>query len=352
MNRFVLYFFSLSLLFLNNIISQTDCKKNLKLAQDFYNAGEFENCIQTSNAALKDCFYNKKEKEDFYQLLIQSCLETDNLSEADFFAKKLLNSNPIYEVQENNYTEDYSRLIKKFNVHPLISIGVRNTALKPSFKTTKVFSVLLDNVDYKSPYTTSKTLLMYYGWVDYQFHKSTSLNAEFTALNIEYNRTFSKTDWEMYFKEKMSFFEVPLYLKKYFLTTKTIFPFASAGLSYLKISKSTAYAQISYKNESYLTGETTSYTSNLVDIDMISMRKQNSFLWLVGAGVGFRFKNFGLFIDGRYYGGINNLTKTSNRFSNSSLINDYFYIDNGVKLNKFEAGISICYTIKNLVKKK
>jgi len=347
--------YSISLLLLlslsHNLFSQSDCKGNLKQAQDFYSTGEFENCIQLINSALSNCFYTKKEKEDLYQLLIQSYLETDNLLEADIVTKKLLNNNPSYEVIETSCTEDYSRLLKKFSVHPLISIGIRNTALRPTFKTTKVFSVLLDKGNYSANYTTSKTLLMYYGWIEYQFKKNISLNTEFTGLNIEYNRNLSTDNWNMNFNETMTFFECPFYLKKYFITTKSIFPFASAGLSYLKLLKSNAKTQIEYSTESYLTGDRTLVSSSLSNIDMLSMRKQNSFSLLLGAGIGFRFKNFGIYLDARYYRGINNLTKTSNRFSNSSLINDYFYIDNSILLNKFEGGISILYTLKNLVKK-
>ncbi|MDX2174568.1 MAG: outer membrane beta-barrel protein [Bacteroidota bacterium] len=350
--RLISYIFLLFLLvFSHNLISQNDCKNNLKQAQDLYDGGEFDNCIHYSNSALANCLYSKKEKEDFYQLLIQSYLQTDNLVEADTYVKKLLNSNPNYEVPENNFTEDYSRLIKKYSVHPLFSIGLRNTVLSPSFKTTKVFSVLLDDVNYSAPYTTSKTLLMYYGWLEYEFTKNLSVNLEFTGLNIEYNRVLYKRDWDVTFKEKMTFFESPFYFKKYLFTTKTIFPYASVGMSYLKLLKSSADVQINYSNESYLTGEKSSFSRSMTDIDMLSLRKQNSFLWLIGGGVGFKFKNFGLFVDVRYYGGINNLTKTSNRFGNSSLINDYFYIDNSIKLNKFEGGISLSYTIKNLVKK-
>lgn len=351
MKHSIFYFLLISLLISKNNIAQSDCKKNIKQAEDFYTAGEFDNCIQLTTSALKNCFYSKKEKEDAYQLLIKCYLETDNIQEADKYAKKLLNNNPNYELKENNNFEDYNRLIKKFSVHPLLSIGLRNTALRPNFKTTKVFSVLLDGVDYNAPYVTTKTLLMYYGWIEFEFIKNLSLNAEFTGLNMEYERRFNKSNWNLSYNEKLSFLEIPFYLKKNFLTTKTIFPYASFGLSYLGLTKATANAQLDYETQSSITGEKQSTTIFENNINIISQRSKSNFLGLVGAGIGFRFKNFGLFIDVRYYKGINNLTQTSNRFNNNVLLNDYFYIDNSVVLNKFEGGICISYTLKNSVKK-
>jgi hypothetical protein len=36
---------------------------------------------------------------------------------------------------------------------------------------------------------------------------------------------------------------------------------------------------------------------------------------------------------------------------NQSLINDYFYVDNSIKLNQFELGVSISYALINSVKR-
>jgi hypothetical protein len=192
-------FFIFSLYITINSKAQTNCKQQLKQAEDFFNIGEFENCIQLLNTSLKNCSYTKKEQEVIYELLVKSNIETDNLLEVDYNTIKLFKTNPFYELKEDNNSEDFNRHIKKFSVLPMLSIGLRNTVSKPNFKTTKVFSVLLDGVDYAAPYITTKTLLLYYGWIEYQFKKNFSVNAEFTRLNFEYNRNFSKTNWEMNF---------------------------------------------------------------------------------------------------------------------------------------------------------
>jgi hypothetical protein len=83
----------------------------------------------------------------------------------------------------------------------------------------------------------------------------------------------------------------------------------------------------------------------------MSMRNKNTFEWLAGAGIGYKLKNIRMFLDVRYYRGINSFTNASNRYDVPFLQSDYYYIDNSVKMNKFEIGASISYTLKNSVKK-
>jgi hypothetical protein len=84
---------------------------------------------------------------------------------------------------------------------------------------------------------------------------------------------------------------------------------------------------------------------------MLEMRNKNTYEWLAGAGIGYKLKNLRLFLDIRYFGGINSFTNANKRLSNSSLVNDFYYVDNSVKLNQFEIGASISYTFINSVKR-
>jgi hypothetical protein len=84
---------------------------------------------------------------------------------------------------------------------------------------------------------------------------------------------------------------------------------------------------------------------------MLPLHNQNNYEWLAGLGMGYRFKNLGIFIDGRYTKTFNNITNTANRYANSVLVNNYYYVANSVKLNKYEIGLSLCYTLKSSIKK-
>lgn len=330
--------------------AQNSCEQNIKQAEEFYMNGDYENCIHILEKSIKECDFSKKKKEDALELLAKSHLEQDNLFQAETSVRKLLENNPHYELKETDVHEDFDILVRKFDVLPLFSIGIGNAGLQPEFKISKTYSIL-GNTDYNTPYSTKKTILLYYAWAEYEFRKNISANLDIINFSLQYDRNFSKnSDWTMTYNEKMSFIEIPFYVKRYFLLGKTIIPYATLGAGYLRIREAKAHAAISYTNEAVFTGEKTSFSS-VENFDVLNMRNQNSFEWLAGGGIGFKLKNLGIFMDARFYGGINSLTNSSKRFENNSLTNDYFYIDNSIKLNKYQIGISISYTLKNLIRK-
>lgn len=350
MNRFFILFLFFFLHFSLKMKAQNNCDQNLKQAEEIYNNGDYDNCIKILEKSLKECNFSKKKKENALELLAKSSLDQDNILQAETYVRSLLKNNPYYELKETSTHEDFDLLVKKFDVLPLFSIGLRNAGVQPKFEISKTYSIL-ENVDYNVPYKTNKTILLYYGYIEYEFRKNISINVDIVNFSIQYNRSFSKNmDWTMLYNEKLSFIEVPLYVKKYFLLGKNVVPYVSLGAGYLRIREANATSQIAYTNEALFTEEDINYSST-GNIDVLNMRNKNNFEWLAGAGIGFKFKNLGIFIDARYCGGLNSLTNSSKRFDNTALTNNYFYIDNSVKLNKYELGISISYTLKNLIRK-
>lgn len=350
MNRFFIFILCFLLCFASSLKAQNNCEQNVKQAEEFYTIGDYENCIQILEKSIKECNLSRKKEEDALELLAKSYLEQDNISHAEATVQRLLENNPHYELKETDIHEDFDLLVKKFDIHPLFSIGIRNAGLQPQFKISKTYSIL-DDIDYSTHYKTSKTILLYYAWAEYEFRKNLSVSVDVITFNIRYDRSFSKkTDWTMIYNENLSFVEVPLYVKKYCLLGKNILPYATLGVGYLRMTKAQGNATIAYSNEDFFTGKKTDYSSSGYS-DVLDMRNINNYEWLAGAGIGFKFKNLGIYLDARYCGGLNSLTNSANRFSNKVLTNDYFYIDNSIKLNKVEFGISLSYTLKNLIRK-
>ncbi len=348
MNRFFFFFIFFFIVLSTN--AQNSCDQNLKQAEELYNSGDYSNCIQILEKSVKECNYSRKKKENALELLSKSHLEQDNITQAETSVQSLLKNNPYYELKETATQEDFDILVKKYDVLPLFSIGIRNAGLQPKFKISKTYSIL-GNIDYNAPYKTKKTILLYYVWAEYQFRKNISVNADIINFSIQYDRNLSKNpNRTLIYNEKISFVEVPLYVKKYFPIGKNIVPYATLGVGYLRMREAIATSHITYTNEDVFTGESTNYSS-IGNFDVLEMRNKNNFEWLAGGGIGFKFKNLGIFIDARYCGGLNSLTNSAKRFDNNVLINDYFYIDNSVQLNKYEFGISISYTLKNLIRK-
>ncbi len=330
--------------------AQNSCEQNMKQADELYAGGDYDNCVQLLEKTLEDCDLSKKKKEIILELLAKAYLEQDNLVQAEKTVYKLLKNNPLYESKENNDHENFDVLVKKFDIHPQFSIGLRNTGMQPQFKSTKTYSIL-DDLDYNVPYQTKKTVLLYYLILEYEFKKNLSLNTDIINFNISYNRSFTRRpDWKMNYMEQLSFIEVPLYLKKYFFTEKNVSAYASLGVGYMRMLQAKGTADIYYPDEDIYTGHKTDYVSVEV-ADMLPQRNKNSYEWLAGIGVGFKFKNLGIYFNARYSGGINSLTSAAKRYDNNVLVNDYFYVDNSIKMNKYEIGLSISYTLKNVIKK-
>jgi hypothetical protein len=258
---------------------------------------------------------------------------------------------PHYELKEADNSDAYNRLVKKYRVHPQLTIGVRNTAHWMKLKPTKVFSIL-DGLDYSVPYMSPGYGFFYYGWGEIGFDKDISLNGDLIYMSLRYDRTIKKTpSFYLSFWEYDNYIEIPLYLKKYFHIGKNVLPYVTGGFGWLYLSKADGNVYLSYTKDDIVTGKNTDFDAGEININMMETRNQNTFEWLAGAGIGYKLKNLRLFLDVRYYGGFNSITNAAKRLNNNMLVNDYFYVDNSVKLNQFEIGASVSYTLINSVKR-
>jgi hypothetical protein len=269
----------------------------------------------------------------------------------------MLHNNPHYELREAANSEDFNLLVKKYNIHPLITIGVRNTADWVTYKTAKVFSVL-PGLDYNVPYSKYKYGIlsgfgfMYYGTAEVEFDKHFSLNGDLTFWWVRYQRDIKKAPgFNLSYWETDNYMEIPIYVKRYFPIGNNILPYITAGIGWNYMTRASGNATISYTKDDVVTGKNIDFDTATYEMDMMEMRNRNTFEWIAGAGIGYKIKNLRIFLDVRYYGGLNSFTDPKKELPGSTLIDDYFYIDNSVKLKQFEIGVSISYTLFNSIKK-
>lgn len=335
---------------IQTLSAQNSCEQSLKQAEEFYSGGDYDNSIQLLEKAIKECNLSYKKKEVAYELLAKTYLEQDNPEKAETAVFKLLKLNPQYELKENTEHEDFELLVKKFDVHPLFSIGLRNSAMMPNVKTVKNYSIL-EEVDYTAPYKTNNTVMLYYLVLEYEFAKNYSISADVLKFDMYFNRNFSKNlGWNMNYHEEFSMIEIPLYLKRYIRLGKSFSTYIAIGGGYLRMLEAEATADISYFTENhYNTGKT--QIVSVASADVLPQRNQNTYEALGAVGVGYRFKNIAISVDARYTKGLSSLTNPAQRYANSLFINDYFYVDNSILLNKYEIGVSLSYTFKNVIKK-
>jgi hypothetical protein len=263
----------------------------------------------------------------------------------------LLTNFPHYELKEADNSEVFNRLVRKYKIHPLLSVGVRNTADFRRYNTSKVYSAL-DGLDYSAPYTLKGFGFMYYGWGEIEFDKDISLNGELIWRVTSYNRDINKAPgFYLNFWEYDYYVEIPVSIRKYFHIGKNVIPYVCTGINCMYMTKASGNVHLQYTKDDLITGKNEDFSSTLNDINMLSMRNRYTFEWFAEVGIGYQIKNLRLFFDVRYYRGLNSFTNPSKRLNNPELLNNYYYIDNSVKLNQFEIGPTISYTLINSVKR-
>jgi hypothetical protein len=335
----------------NMALSGTDCMKKIAEADKYFLEGQYLKCINDLQSVLKVCSLSRPEKEHSLELLAKALIETDNIRKADSVVNRMLNKFPHYELKEADNFEGFNRLVKKYSIHPLLSIGVRNTMKYIHYQPVHIYS-LLDGLDYSVPYSSPGYGFMYYGTGEIEFVKDVSINGDLIFFWSRFDRRFtSPPSFKLNYWEIDNYMHIPVYAKKYFHIGKNVLPYAAAGISWLYMTKSAGYAEISYSKDDLVTGKNADFSASSYNMNVIASKNRNIYEWVAGAGVGYKIKNLRLFIDFRYYGGLNSVNDPSKRLSNTTLVNDYFYVDNKVKMSQFEMGATISYTIINSVKK-
>jgi hypothetical protein len=328
-----------------------DCASKLKLAIAEYQAGLFPDCIKNLEDALGSCKFSRKDKEKALEVLAKAYVETSEMEKAESTVKLLLINFPHYELKEEDNPELYNRLVKKYLIHPLFTIGAKNTMNYLRHQTTGVYSVL-SGLDYSKPLSESGFWFTYYGMAEYEFNYGISLNADLMTFYSSYSRNITKDpSFNLSYWEKDSFIEFPVYIKKYFTISKNLIAYVSGGTGLLYLYRARGNVSLSYTTEDVITGKDANYSGGLYNINTLPIRNQSTGQWNAGAGIGYKIKNLRMFLDVRYLGGLNSFTAPGRSDNIPQLKNDFFYIDQSMKINQFEIGATISYTLVNSVKR-
>ncbi len=329
-----------------------DCRNKLTNASADYQAGRYINCIKALEEALDSCNFSRKEKEQALELLSKAYVETGDKDNAEATVKLLLKSYPHYELKEAENPEMYNRMVGKYKVHPLFTLGAKNTANWLRHKTTKVYSVL-DGLDYSKPLDESGYWFTYYGMAEYEFIDGISINGDVMFFLSSYFRDFAKDPgFKLSYWENDGFIEFPFYLKKYFHLSKNVLVYASGGAGVFYMWKARGNVTLKYTKDDIITGKNSDFDGRLYDMNLLAMKNRLTGQWNAGVGIGYKLKNLRLFLDARYLGGMGSFTAPEKSDLFPELKNDYFYIDQEMRINQFELGATISYTLINSVKRK
>jgi tetratricopeptide (TPR) repeat protein len=338
----------------NNVRIRTDpedCLTRLTDAESAYQNGQFNNCIDVLERALNLCIYSRSDKLRALEILAKSYVETGEMDKADATVNLLLKNFPHYESNDPENPELYNRLVKKYAIHPRFTIGAKNTANWLRRPTTKVYSVL-DGIDYSQPLVESSYWFTYYGVAEYEFDHGISLSIDGMTFVSTYNRIFTKgPSFSLSYWERATYVEFPMYIKKYFHPAKNFLAYISCGIGPFINYSAKGNVTLSYKVADVVTGKNADFDGGMYNFDVLPIKHKLNWQWNAGIGIGYTIKNLRFFIDTRYLGLMGSITAPENSDRIPELKNDYFYIENEMKLNQFEVGATISYTLFNSVKR-
>ena len=329
-----------------------DCSVKYKSAEDAYQEGLFTDCIRMLEGLLDSCDLSRKQKERTLQMLAKAYVETGETGKAESTVNLLLKNFPLYELKEAENPEMFNRMVKRYSIHPQLIIGVKNTLWWIRRKTMEVNTVL-NTLDYSEPQRDSSFFFTYYGCAEYEFIKGLSINADISFLGWHMVREINP-DNTFYLRayEYDRFVEFPIYLKKYFDLGKNFRFYISAGYGPFINYYARADFDIIYTESAFpITGRHQYVDTSFHNVDMRPLSNKYTGQWNAGAGFGYSYRNLRFYADVRYLGEVGSYKAPEKSYLIPELRETFFYVDQKLKINQFEAGVTISYTILNSVKR-
>ena len=351
----ILIFISLSLTGISqqagNMSREQNCEALLRAADEFFQNGYYENCARTVEKILGNCKLTRNEKLHMLELLAKSRIETGDQVKAESAVNQILKNFPHYELKENENPELFNRMIRKYEIHPLLTIGAKNTGNFLRHRFIKTYSVL-DGLDYGRPINESGYWFTYYGFAEYEFVKDISVSIDGMVFWSAYTRNLTKDpSFSLNYREEDDFLEFPVYLKKYFHPAGNFLVYVSAGLGPFINYRATGSITLSYKKEDLITGKDADFEGTLNNIDVLPLNNKLTGQWNIGIGFGYTLKNLRFFLDARYLSLTGSFTDPVKSDKIPELKNEYFFINNEINITQFEVGATISYTLFNSVKR-
>jgi hypothetical protein len=187
---------------------------------------------------------------------------------------------------------------------------------------------------------------------EYEFIEDLSANIDMMFFLSNYTRNFSKPPgFNLKYWENDGFIEFPFYLKKYFHLSRNALVYGSGGIGLFYMWKTRGNVELKYTSGDLITGKNADFDSAMYNMNLLPYKNRYLGQWNIGVGIGYKLKNLRLFLDARYLSCLGSFTAPEKSDLFPGLKNDYFYIDQKMRLNQFEVGATISYTLFNSVKR-
>jgi tetratricopeptide (TPR) repeat protein len=322
------YFISLLLLFAFAISlkAQENCAENLIKANSLYDKGEFAKAIELLTPCTQSTL--KTDQWQAYRLLAMSYLANFQPEEARTSAEKMLEMNPTYTPNLRFDPADFIKLLKQINIIPKFSLGLSfvyggNIAIP---QITGFYAPSNYEKNYKNKGGFQLGLLM-----GYNLSKNSALHLNMISISKRYSIDYQTLGKSVKIDEVSNSIDLPI-LYSYNFYSKNRLKFGVIAGPYLSVLIN-SYNNLSLSDSSG-TMEVKRYSSKV---------RRNALNYGICGGIGmtYKLKSGHFSLDARYYKSMSNITKTDGRYDNATLIYDYSYLDDDIRLDNI--AISLGY---------
>jgi len=294
---------------------EVSCSDRYEAALGLYNYGMADSALST----LKPCLDNKQvlkqqSKEtsaSMFRLAALSSIMTGNPEEADKYITRLLQYQPDYK---ENFREDdleeFRLILLNKSTHPSIMLGIRAGINIPFLKLQKNYSYPEKIAETYELERSTGFQIALTGEKAFTSNFSVEMGVGLTGIQFDYKVSSQYEPY--YYKQKLSYIEIPVLARYYFEPEKSIRPYLQGGItakfSLYKKEKSDDFGNYWLTEDPNSNNILATFRTDMENIGFV-----------MGGGVAYNLKKISIRADIRYTHHLN----SSSRLSNFDDINGY-----------------------------
>ncbi|MCB0735017.1 MAG: PorT family protein [Bacteroidetes bacterium] len=319
-------------------LSAQTCQEKLIQASNAYDNGDMPLTIKLAT----DCTVQGDESErvNAWRLLAMAYLVTSEREKALNAAEQMLKINPKYQPDLLNEPKDFTQLLQEIKVIPAFSLGggflFGNNGTNP------------EAIRFYAPSEYTKTYSnkagIHFGVsMGYNFNSRHGVSLGILSKTWKYNVAYQVFGNDVSLDETIRTIDLPL-MYQYSLLNKNRFSMNVSAGGYGNLLMN-SFNDLHLKNNEG--GSEIKHYSSTVRRNKLNAGICGS----LGGRLQTQNKRGQWRFDVAYFKGLTNITKTASRYDNQTLIYDFFYLDDDLRLNNLGVSISYQFNIKYTVKR-
>ncbi len=338
-----------------------NCDNYSSYIGQLYNNGNYFQILDFSDSLLHSCKFTREQKLNIYKYSAAAAYEIDNDSLFLLYGRLLYKVEPHFTYQQGVDPTPLAKLKPKFVVYPKYTLGISLGINTVYVDRINVYQ-MMDSMDVSEPYYSlpamsasivfqyniSRRLSMaYYGGIYFSdfYKRNYFYNGLVTSL---YKETIQGISNQALLKISFPLRRIPDYVP--YIIVGGFFDFKYKAIGRISLSKTDDSTIIALYPDFKLP-RSSSTTIYYKIFSMHPMRSMYNYGYTGGLGLNYRSEDFAFFTEILFQKGyvLHNIPDI--RYL-SSLLRNYYYVDNDIVLNKLFIRIGFTYNFKYKVEKR